>query len=521
MTTSREPHQRQQNASPWTGIDRAVERGKLHSFPPGDPGAAGVLFPHLPRAWIDWVRRYGALASGDKRRYLLGSPRDGPADLDAVRTTRVLRLLNRLPPDLLPIELLPERQVACVIATDERAPVVLLDLDNIDAGLVPWAPTLTDFVYEWYSDLSSIAAVLRHLEKQERAVREGRRAKDQLDRPGDWTITRLCSEDVVLAVLRTRHNRVHNRQDISEFATAALTSFAPGASVRAALCAVLSDAYRAGGPLAAAFGEQGDGQIPGSLRRWAAARGIHLPRRGGWDAGTGERLYALATDLTSATRGLLPLDGLSTGAVCFAVASGMWQPLAVEALMRWSPHPERILTGAIGVTNRLSWMVDQQVSRTALTVAAMKRRIERADQRSASDDDDTAMPVEAVFLDPIAGADACLSGVSLTVPEGYGARLGWAVLAGAEPVARSVTVHVLAVENDLLPTQLPALAERLPAGRLIVVPADANSSTDLAVTEALDAAGAVGLTVLASPDYTTTLDSTCDAAVLRARTART
>ncbi|MFG2811632.1 hypothetical protein [Streptomyces massasporeus] len=520
-STARKPPQ--QRAGPWSGIDAAVARRELRAFSPGVLDAAEDLFPCLPRAWIDWVRRYGALSDRDGRRNLLGLPKDGPAHLDAVHTTRVLRLLGGLPEDLLPIELLPDRQAACVVASDDRGPVVLLDLDDVDAGSVPWAPSLTDFVYEWYGDLTSVGIVLRHLDDQERAIREGRRARDQQNRPGEWTVTRLCSEDVVLAVLRTRHNRVHNRQDISVFAAAALTSFAPGATVRAALCAVLSDAYRAGGPLAAAFVAKGGGEgtIPGPLRRWAAARGVSLPRRGGWDAVNGEQLYALAADLTAGTRGLLPLDGVSTGAVCAAVASGMWQPVAVEGLLRWSAHPERILTGEVDVTDRLVWLADQQVCRAALTVASMARRIARAGQRSASNDDDTATPVEVTFDSPLAGVEPCLSAVTLTVPEGYEARLGWTSLIGAEPGNRSLTTHVLAVENDLLPGHLVGLANKIPAGRVIVVPADANTTTDPAIATALKQARAAGLTVVASPDYTTTLDTLADAAVLRARTART
>ncbi|CAL9653029.1 hypothetical protein [Streptomyces sp. enrichment culture] len=520
-STARKPPQ--QRANRWSGIDAAVAHGQLRSFSPGVPDAAEGLFPRLPRAWINWVRRYGALADRDGRRNLLGLPKEGPAHLDAVHTTRVLRLLNGLPENLLPIELLPDRQAACVVASDDRGPVVLLDLDDINAGPAPWAPSLTDFVYEWYGDLTSIGIVLHHLDDQERAVRKGRRARDQLERPGEWTVTRLCSEDVVLAVLRTRHNRVHNLQDISVFATAALTSFAPGATVRAALCAVLSDAYRAGGPLAAAFVGKGSGQgtIPGPLRRWAAERGVSLPRRGGWDATTGERLYVLAADLTSGTRGLLPLDGVSTGAVCSAVASGMWPPVAVEALLRWSAHPERILTGAVDVTDRLLWLADQQVCRSALTVASMARRIARAGQRSASNDDDTATPVQVAFGPPLAGVEPCLSAATLTVPEGREARLGWTSLSGAEPGNRSLTAHVLAVENDLLPGHLVGLADMIPAGRVIVIPADAHTTTDPAIATALEQARAAGLTVVASPDYTTTLDTLADAAVLRARTART
>jgi hypothetical protein len=511
----------QRQRSPWAGIDSAVARHDIRTTPSGDIATARALFPKLPDIYADWAARYGALTSADGNRRLLGVVAPGaPPDLDAVHAARVLRALYKLPTYLLPIEMLPDRQVACVAANNDRAPVFLLDLDNMKEGTVKVAPSLEEFVYEWRADLAAIKTTLSHLDKKKRAIASGRRAADQLDRPGDWSLTRMCSEDVIIAVLRSRHSRQHNRQDVSVFAIAALTAHAPGAPVRAALTALLSDAYLAGGSLAAEFGssDNGGGPIPGPLRRWARQRQVELPTRGGWNAETGERLYALATNLTSATPDLLAERGVSVGAACFAVASGLLSPLAMEAVLRWSAHPARVLRG--GGRDRLSYLLDQHSLRAALMVGAVVRRIERA--AGTSDDDDAPKRLE-VQLDngPPPGMDATTSGVRLTAPPGLETRLGWKALAGTETAERHVTVHVLAVEDDLIAAQLARLTPAVDRGSVVIVSADALGSREPGLDAALATAENAGLVVLAAPDYTTTLDAAADRFLQRARTVRT
>jgi len=439
--------------------------------------------------------------------------------MDALYTVRMLRALYRLPQPLIPIEMLPDNQVNCVLSDNKRAPVVLVDLDNLASGQIRVAPSLEEFVYEWRADLVSIRGALTHLEKKREAIASGRRAADQLDRPGDWSLTRLCSEDVVLAVLRTRHNRQHNRQDVAIFATATLSSHAPGAPVRVALTALLSDAYLAGGSLAVEFGanDEGGGPIPGPLRRWAYQRRVQLPIRGGWDATTGEVLYTHAANLTSPTLELLKRRGVPTGVACFAVASGSLSPLALEVILRWSPNPRRLLGG--GSSGRLDYLSDQQVMRSALLLTAVVRRLEN--RSLTSDDDDVTAHVRVELGEtPPPGMDVSLSAIRLVAPEGLTTRLDWRALAGEELDKAEVTIHLLAVEDDLLAGQLAEALPALAAGSVIVVPADALTNRDAALTSTLAAAAARGLVVLACPDYTTTLDASADRFLQRAATSR-
>ncbi len=518
MTRGRSAGPRQHNV--WVGIESAIKRDELKTLAPGDMDTARGLFTTIPAAYAEWTQRFGTLTDSDGKRRLLGIVGPGaPTDADALYTARMLRALYRIPKHLIPIEMLPDNQVNCVLADNNRAPVVMIDLDNISLGYARVAPSLEEFVYEWRADLRSIKGALLHLEKKRVAIASGRRAADQLDRPGEWSLTRLCSEDVVLAVLRTRHNRQHNRQDVAIFATTTLTSHAPGAPVRVALTALLSDAYLAGGSLAVEFGasDQGGGPIPGPLRRWAYQRKVQLPLRGGWDAVMGERLYALAVNLTPSTPDLLKLRGVATGAACFAVASGALSPLALEAVLRWSPNPKRLLGG--GGTGRLDYLADQQALRSALLLTSVVRRLEN--RTLTSDDDDVSARVQVqIGVTPPHGMDTSLSAIRLVAPGGLTTRLGWRALTGEESDHSEVTVHLLAVEDDLLPTQLAEALPSIDAGSVVVVPADALTNCDVALASVLSDAESQRVVVVACPDYTTTFDASADRFLQRAATSR-
>lgn len=519
MTEHRKVGRRERDV--WAGVANTLQRGQLKSVGSGDVTEARGLFESVPPIYGEWVERFGSLTAPDGKRRLLGVVRDGaPRDVDALYTARMLRALYKLPKELIPIEMLPDNQVNCVVSGNVRAPVVMLDLDSVSSGYVSVAPSLEEFIYEWRADLLSIRGALAHLEKKREAITSGRRAPDQLDRPGDWSLTRLCSEDVVLAVLRTRHNRQYNRQDVAIFATTTLSSHAPGAPVRVALTALLSDAYLAGGSLAVEFGasDQGGGPIPGPLRRWAYQRGVKLPIRGGWDSETGEVLYALAANLTSPTRRLLEVRGVPTGVACFAVAGGALSPLALEAILRWSPNPRRLLTGS--GRGRLDYLSDQQALRSALLLGSVVRRLENRDL--ASDDDDVTAHIEVEVGETSPhGVDASLSAIRLVAPEGLTTRLGWKSIAGEELDQSAVTIHLLAVEDDLLASQLAEALPSLAAGSVVIVPADALTNRDVALTSTLLDAASRGLVVLACPDYTTTLDASADRFLQRATTSRT
>ena len=216
--------------SPWA--DLLSDRSQL-SIPTARPTEADVALVQefftspLPTHWVSWVRECGSLAG--LGRSLLGlRPRvDGaqPADGDQEDSLDILMLLRltepTFPRDLLPIELLPERQLHCVrVGSPNRSPVVLIDLDRPDLQ-VDSAWTVVDFIYDWRNDLHAMSAVV------EEAASVDNQSERVLLRPDEWSTRRLCSQNVIVGLLQTRHNRDTNEHDVAVFTTATLRHSRP------------------------------------------------------------------------------------------------------------------------------------------------------------------------------------------------------------------------------------------------------------------------------------------------------
>lgn len=513
---------------------------KMLSFPGRLPTPAdellvqGFFADPLPRAWRSWVSECGSVAGlgrgllGLRPRGADGSERDREDALDVLMLLRLTE--DAFPGDLLPIELLPDRQLHAVcVGSAERSPVVLVDLDRPELR-VDAAKSVTDFVYDWSRDLHAIAAVVEEADRTDDA------AETVLLRPDEWSTRRLCSQNVIVGLLQTRHNRDTNEHDVAVFSTAGLTSFAPGAATRWALTTVLTEAHQSGGTLAVNFvrRSRADGALhpdrterkgaglPSAVVRWAAAHGVRLDQRDSrWDHETGERLFAAAAPLTDGLRALLPDAAVPVPTVCAAVSTGTWPALDVEIVLRWAQDPARVLTGGAPVSDRLRYVADQHVVRAAVLMSSLARHLRRAGQPSASDEDDTAadLAVAVAEPDPAGPRERTLGQVRFATKGPEPLHLGWPCLAGRRPQGAGLTVRVLPVDAGLLAQIGPALVSVMAAGEALVVPADA-AARGHQLGRLFDAAQDAGVAVFAAPDYTTSLDVAIAARLDRSRMSR-
>ena len=510
------------------------------SFPsqlPTEADAALVqeFFPDLlPHAWLSWVSECGSVAGlgrgllGLRQRGGGSSPHDRE---DALDVLMLLRLSEpTFPSDLLPIEVLPDRQLHAVcIGSAGRSPVVLVDLDRPEVR-VDAAKDVIDFVYDWRNDLHAMAAVV-----EEAGNLEDGAEPVQL-RPDEWSTRRLCSQNVIVGLLQTRHNRDTNEHEVAVFSTAALTSFAPGAATRWALTTVLTEAHQSGGSLAVNFVRRSrvngklDPQrtdntgprLPSAIVRWAAAHGVRLDQRESrWDHQTGERLFVAAARLPDSLRALLSETAVPTSTICAAVSTGVWPALDVEMVLRWARDPLRILTGAVPVSDRLRYLADQHVVRSAIIMSSLMRHLQRAGQPSASDEDDTVadLAVAVAEPEPTGLTERSLVQIRVTLKSGEPLHLGWPCLAGPRTQGSSLAVRVLPVEAELLAEIGPGLLPGMSAGEALVVPADAVARGHQ-LGRLYQAAQDAGVSVLAAPDYTTSMDVAIAARLDRSRMSR-
>jgi hypothetical protein len=489
----------------------------------------------LPKDWVSWARECGSVVGLSRALLGLRSREDGLTTDDAREDALDLLMLLRLtepsfPRDLLPMELLPERQLHCVVVgAGDSSPVVLVDLDRPEVR-VDAARSVIDFVYDWRNDLHVMAAVI------EEAGKSDDDAEDVLLRPDDWSTRRLCSQNVIVGLLQTRHNRDTNEHEVALFATATLTAFAPGAATRWALTTMLTEAHQVGGSLAVNFVRRSringkldphrtdtSGQrIPSAILRWASTHGVRLDRRASrWDHETGERLFIAATLLPDSLRALLPHSGVAPSAVCAAVSTGAWPPLDVEVVLRWAAEPARVLSGAVPVADRLRYLADQHVVRSAIILASLLRHLQRAGQPSASDEDDTIRGLGVAIAEPTPfGMPDRTLGAATFIPSGEEPLLvGWPRLAGPECPRPPLTVRILAVEADLLAEVGPDVITRMTAGEALLVPADAVARSHQ-LGHLYEAAQQADVTVFAAPDYTTSMDVTIATRLDRSRMSR-
>lgn len=532
--------QRHRKQWKWLSNDAMIARSDSLPSDADVARVAGYFDAGLPRAWVSWVGECGTL-TGYGRALLGLSRRDsggGTSDReDALDVLMLLRLSEpAFPPDLLPIEILPERQLHCVVVGG-HAPgrVVLIDLDRPDVRVAA-ALNLQDFVWQWQQDLHAMAAVVTEVlgsDESDEAV---------LLRPDEWSTRRLCSQNVIVAILQTRHNRDTNEHDVAVCATASLTSFAAGAAARWALTTILTEAHQAGGSLVVNFVRRSrrpdrDGGgfdpvrinptrqfIPLQVAAWARTHGVPVQmREGRWDHETGERLLLAATRMPDSLRALLFEVDVSPAAVCAAITTGNWPALDVEYVLRTCDDPLRLLAGQVDPADRLRYAADQQVVRNAMVLSALLRHLERSGQPSASDDDDTIRHVDVnLNVDPNAEIDRTLQPVRYSAEDAEPLSIGWQVLGGPAPdpgPAADAYVRVLCVEADVLAATGPAVVRRMEAGETLIVSADALAAlSQLAPLTQLASSG--GVRLLAAPEYTTTLDVAIAARLSRARMSR-
>jgi hypothetical protein len=462
----------------------------------------------LPAAYRALVEAFGDLTAVEMPYRLLGLSDDRTRRPTTASALAELRsTLIDFPSDLLPVEVLPDSQVACLQLTGSNdPPVVVIDAERLSVGPVPAAARFSEFCGDWLSDVRGMGAILRHARRLDRLVEQRRRPPDKQDRPDDWRAYRFCSQDVIVGATLVRHNRDDHVTEVAALPCTTLTSHADDAPLSGLLALVLSDAYRSGGNLSLQFVNQATENprpvpIPHRVRRFAAAHGVPLARAGSGhiDADAGRRLFVEAIECPEGLRDLLRDDvlAMSAPAACFAVTNGIWDASAVEYVARTADDAGRVLAGLSRPLDGVAWESDLDTASRALLVSGLvTRRATSGGLAQARDAEDVVRHVETI------------STASRTV-----------VLRTEGEEA----IEVLPVfgDEDLLIARIVELAEWLGAGArtaspCMLVPRDVERVDPRRVEQAESA----GVRILVSPLFSTTIAAEAARSLERARTSR-
>jgi hypothetical protein len=481
----------------------------------------------LPVAYRSMVEAFGHVDGVAVPYRLLGLSDDRRVRPTSASILAELRLADpEFPSDLLPVEVLPESQIACIhLNGSDDPPVVLIDVDRDPLELVPVAQRYSDFCFDWLTDVRGMDTLLRHTRNIDRAVREGRRPADKTERPDDWRAYRFCSQDVLVGAVLLRHNRDDNVTEIAALPCATLTSFADDAPIRALLALVFADSYRSGGDLSLQFvtnavRDPRPARTPGVVVRFARKHHIRLghPAEGYVDPEAGRRLFVEAVACPDGLRSLLRADAtpIDAAAVCFAISSGTWDPIAAEYLVRNAHGPRRLFRGAAAALDSAVFTIDQIDACHALLLSHLARRIAAGPGLLATrDTEDTAMQLDTEFTDHGTVRFSALDAIAT----------GWAA-DGSDIERKLIEVVPLYGDAEQLADRIPpitrwlALAAAEDFEPYVLVPRDAEGIPAAQVERILDLLDEVGVGLFVAPVYTTTLEFDAGRRIEHARTSR-
>ncbi|WP_410611089.1 hypothetical protein [Amycolatopsis sp. lyj-109] len=478
----------------------------------------------MPRSWRRWAGRQAWERQPDTGWELLGL-KPGPSGLDAAAVLAGTRFARPdFPAYLLPVEQLPESQLACVrLDGSDDPPVVIVDLEDSATWHETRFPVFERFSH-YVTDFEDQAHAWRRISNFLRALQtgsaHGRRTPGQAPRPDDWRVYRFCSQNVVVAMVLLRFNRDDNILDVGACLITALSSLDPDAPARALCTLLLAEAHRSGGDLTVRF-VRGTGNnaasvpIPGAVCRWSDRVGVVLDRRGGLvDRDAGCRLFVESVNIGEALRTLLrEADAATAAATCYGVASGLWAASEVETLLAWSPSAGFVLRGLTDPMDRAHYACDVSDVRVAMLVAAAHRKMSAGVGDALLDAEDVGQRIGFTANNDLT-CDFTADRIDLTE---------W--MFGGYP-AFAVTELRLAVadaEPDQLASAVYASIHRVSGAdgsAAVLCPRDIVSLAEADRERLVVAAEEAGVVILAAPEYTPGLTIQAVDKLTRARTAR-
>ena len=505
-----------------------LERGTAASAQRIDAFAAQYGL-NVPASWRRWCERQGWYRQPDEEWELLGLT-PAPSGLDAAALLAGLRFTQRgFPASLVPIEVLPEKQVACLLldGTDDP-PVVLVDLDDPEN----WrdsqraADRFSLYASEFEEHAQAYRRVTGFMRYRQGLIDRKRMAADQAPRPDDWRMYRMCSQNVVVALLVLRFNREEHVLEVGACLITALSRLDPDAPARAVCTLLFAESFRSGGDLAVRFtaGTHPDARtvsVPRAIVRWTKRVGVAVPHAAGViEPQAALRIFVESLRVSDQLRDRLRgLPASEAAAVCNGIASGLWHPTEVEAILAWSEAPEAVLRGACDPLDRAAHASAILDVRSGMLTASAVRRVAAGEDRRL-DAEDVQQDVYVTVRDD---GTCSLTAAHIDLA-------GWLVGGAPQFPATTLRLAVADAEPDqIAQAVLPAIArltaaaaDGAPAGQPLAVlcPRDVLALDENDAHELRALVQRAGVMLLAAPEYTAGLTVRALDKLERARTAR-
>ncbi|HEX9008659.1 MAG TPA: hypothetical protein VF837_05355 [Patescibacteria group bacterium] len=274
----------------------------------------------------------------------------------------------------------------------------------------------------------SKAEILKGLDIYEQYVKkydEEFRKRNKIPKNYEYRPYRWCSKDIVFSLLVVRHNRQGNFIEADVCLIANPPQFVENSGAKVAMGFLLSEAYKCSGSMEIVFTKNVEGgRVPAYICDLALEYGIKLNHvfEGHITPFEARQFYMELVGFSKPVKEKimkLSVEGrLSPERACFMVIGGVWSLPEAEAIILSNTHPERVLMSLSSPDDRILYLNDILVSRSAILGGALDRKLLKPEliengQVVESEDEETPLSID---FDPAYYAKIYQSEVELVVP---------------------------------------------------------------------------------------------------------
>lgn len=315
---------------------------------------------------------------------------------------------------LLPLALVDERSIACVVVDDGLAGLTNGDVVRVHLVDVPPEKQLRRL------DVDPLLYV-QSLEEELAARPEGlQRVLDYIGpayeqtyiehekRPRDFVVrpVRIACQNVIVALAAIAQDSAFDGLSVVAWQTCEVPHVATHEANRALAALTLADAFQNGGTMEIRFDRKArvvvegrtvefDGhpekQVPASLRRFGRTVGVNLGAEDPAAISPAEAralflaITPMPSDLRTRVSEAVEMRGITPERLCFTLLSQIWREIELDFMLACSERAGSILSGGADWRERSARQVEMSVARAAIMAGMLYRRLNGRDAAGSTD----------------------------------------------------------------------------------------------------------------------------------------
>lgn len=329
-------------------------------------------------------------------------------DVPAVEPPSLAWALDRLhegisdpPMNLLPLLPVDDASIACAICAsrddpefDDAGHVVRWHLGDIPSH---YQHALLDHSAEMYvRSVADELAVRRKGLTDIRRIAKRYRNKYLLkgSRPPSWAErpVQLACQNVIIGLAAFAHESRFEGLRVPVYLTCEVPHLATHEANRALTALMLCDSFQNGGTMEIRFGSRHRQEVvPAGLRRFGRSLGVELGAETEWAITPAEarQLFLRVTPMPDGLRDrvydLMDRGLASPERLCYTLLAPIWREIELDYLLATSSRIASILEGGASPGQRRARLAELEVSRAALMVGMLYRRLDSKDAATGSD----------------------------------------------------------------------------------------------------------------------------------------